>query len=82
MGLLTSFAIFFIIWWVVLFVTLPFGIRGQWEDGESAKGTEPGAPVKSKLGKKFLTTTIITIVVFIAFRIALSFGLFNNFILT
>jgi predicted secreted protein len=81
MGLLTSFAVFFIIWWVVLFVTLPFGVRGQWEDGKSAKGTEPGAPVKSKLGKKFLITTVIAIVVFIIFRIALSFGAFDSFIL-
>ncbi|MCF6293433.1 MAG: DUF1467 family protein [Robiginitomaculum sp.] len=79
MGLLTSFAIFFIIWWVVLFVILPFGVRGQWEDGESSKGTEPGAPIKSKVGKKFLITTIIAIIVFIGFRIALALGAFDSF---
>lgn len=82
MGLLTSFAIFFIIWWVVLFVTLPFGVRGQWEGEKSAKGTEPGAPINSQLGKKFLITTIIAIVVFIIFRIALAFGAFASFTLT
>ncbi|MBL1431431.1 MAG: DUF1467 family protein [Robiginitomaculum sp.] len=79
MGLLTSFAIFFIIWWVVLFVTLPFGVRGQWEDGDSAAGTEPGAPITSKVGKKFLITTIISILVFISFRIALALGAFDSF---
>ena len=41
----TALAIYFVIWWVVLFVTLPFGVRSQHEDGEGAPGTDPGAPV-------------------------------------
>ena len=41
----TMFAIYFVLWWVVLFVTLPFGVRSQHEDGEGAAGTDPGAPV-------------------------------------
>ena len=41
----TAFAIYFVLWWVVLFVTLPFGVRSQHEDGEGAPGTDPGAPV-------------------------------------
>ena len=30
----TAFAIYFVIWWIVLFLTLPFGVRSQHEDGE------------------------------------------------
>ena len=30
----TGFAIYFVIWWIVLFLTLPFGVRSQHEDGE------------------------------------------------
>ena len=41
----TALAIYFVLWWVVLFVTLPFGVRSQHEDGEGAPGTDPGAPV-------------------------------------
>ena len=41
----TAFAIYFVIWWIVLFLTLPFGVRSQHEDGEGAPGTDPGAPV-------------------------------------
>jgi predicted secreted protein len=47
----TAFAIYFVIWWITLFLTLPFGVRSQHEDGEGAgqaiPGTDPGAPVAS-----------------------------------
>ena len=37
----TAFAIYFVLWWIVLFLTLPFGVRSQHEDGEGAPGTDP-----------------------------------------
>ena len=37
----TAFAIYFVLWWLVLFLTLPFGIRSQHEDGEGAPGPTP-----------------------------------------
>jgi predicted secreted protein len=51
-------------WWIVLFLTLPFGIRSQHEDGESSPGTDPGAPVASQMGRKLIWTTIISAVIF------------------
>jgi hypothetical protein len=45
----TALAIYFVLWWVVLFVTLPFGVRSQHEDGEGAPGTDPGAPVMARM---------------------------------
>ena len=41
----TMLAIYFVAWWVVLFTTLPFGVRSQAEDGTVTPGTDPGAPV-------------------------------------
>ena len=46
----TAFAIYFVLWWVVLFLTLPFGVRSQHEDGEGAPGTDPGAPIMARMG--------------------------------
>ena len=46
----TAFAIYFVMWWIVLFVTLPFGVRSQHEDGEGVPGTDPGAPVATRMG--------------------------------
>ena len=53
-SLSTAFGIYFVLWWVVLFVTLPFGVRSQHEDGEGTPGTDPGAPVMARMGYKLL----------------------------
>ena len=65
MQLFTYVAIYFVLWWIVLFVTLPFGVRGQHEDGVVADGTDPGAPVKPFMLRKILATTILTGVVMV-----------------
>ncbi len=60
----TAFAIYFVLWWVVLFAVLPFGVRSQAEDGEGAAGTDPGAPTVARMGRKLLWTTLISAVLF------------------
>ena len=42
MAISTAIAIYFLIWWIVLFAVLPWGVRAQGEEG--APGTDPGAP--------------------------------------
>ena len=64
MNLLSAFAIFFIIWWTVLFTTLPIGVRTQEEEGERHLGTDAGAPIHARLKFKMLLTTAISGVVF------------------
>ncbi len=60
----TALAIYFVIWWVALFLTLPFGVRSQHEDGVGAPGTDPGAPVLTGMGRKLIWTTIISAIIF------------------
>ena len=60
----TALAIYFVLWWVTLFLTLPFGVRSQHEDGEGAPGTDPGAPITSQMGRKLIWTTLISAVIF------------------
>jgi predicted secreted protein len=60
----TAFAIYFVLWWVTLFVTLPFGVRSQHEDGVGAPGTDPGAPIATQMGRKLIWTTVISAVIF------------------
>lgn len=57
-------AIYFVLWWVTLFTTLPFGVQSQHEQGVSAPGTDPGAPVASLIGRKLIWTTIISAIIF------------------
>jgi predicted secreted protein len=65
----TAFAIYFVLWWVVLFAVLPWGVRSQQETGEVAPGTDPGAPTVPHLVKKLIWTTIVTSVVFAAWYV-------------
>ncbi len=66
MPITTAVAIFFLIWWVVLFAVLPWGIRSQHEGGEIVPGTDPGAPAIPNLGRKLLWTTLVSAAIFAA----------------
>jgi predicted secreted protein len=73
----TAFAIYFVIWWVTLFLTLPFGVRSQHEDGAGAPGTDPGAPVVTGMGRKLIWTTVISAAIYAAALLAYNAGLLN-----
>jgi predicted secreted protein len=73
----TAFAIYFVMWWIVLFVTLPFGVRSQHEDGESPAGTDPGAPVVPLMARKLVWTTVISAVVYGLAVLAYNAGYLN-----
>ena len=60
----TILAIYFVVWWVVLFAVLPFGVRSQAEDGTVAPGTDPGAPAMPALKTKLLWTTAVSAALF------------------
>jgi predicted secreted protein len=59
MSLALGIALYFIIWWTLLFTVLPFGIRSQQEANQIVPGSDPGAPVLPQLGKKILINTIV-----------------------
>lgn len=61
MQLATFFAIFFVVWWLCLFIVLPFGVRNQIDDGVHVQGTERGAPAILRLWPRLLWTTLLAI---------------------
>ena len=73
----TALAIYFVIWWLSLFVILPFGVRSQHEDGVGAPGTDPGAPIASRMGRKLVWTTIVSAVIFGLAMLAYNAGLLS-----
>lgn len=65
MSVISAIAIYFIIWWTVLFAVLPFGVRNAHEAGAMVdEGNDKGAPVVHGLKWKMLVTTLIVTVVF------------------
>ena len=64
MALTTILAVYFIIWWVVLFMVLPWGVHSQDESGEVTPGTDPGAPAVHTVWRKLMWTTLIASVLF------------------
>ena len=67
MRLSSAIAVYFIIWWVVLFAVLPWGIRNASESGETVEqGNDAGAPVNPRLGLKAVITTVVASIIYVA----------------
>ena len=64
MSLTFGLAVYFIIWWTVLFAVLPFGVRTQGEAGEVVPGTPESAPVAPRMLRTFAITTVVAGIVF------------------
>ena len=64
MPVATGLAIFFLIWWVVLFAVLPWGIRSQHEGQDMVPGADPGAPTRAKIRWKLAWTTLVAAAIY------------------
>ena len=57
--MLDFLVIYLILWWLVFFVMLPFGIE---RDQDVKFGNDPGAPKKSLVKKKAIISSFITLI--------------------
>ena len=71
----TLIAIYFLIWWVVLFAVLPWGVRNQEETGGVIPGSDPGAPAIHKVWSKLIWTTLVATAIFAALYVIYANGL-------
>lgn len=53
-------ALYFILWWLVLFATLPFGLKTQDEDEDVTLGTVSSAPKGPHMLRAIVGTTIVS----------------------
>ena len=76
MSVFTGIAIYLTLWWTVLFSVLPLGVVSHAEAGiDKGDGGDPGAPVDPKLKKKFVTTTIVSTILWVILFLVLHFKL-------
>lgn len=61
MQITTFIAIYFVVWWLCLFLVLPFGVRNQSDVGEYVQGSERGAPARLRLWPKLIWTTALSV---------------------
>ena len=62
MGLTGSIILFLIIWWLILFILLPISIDNKASANIAYEGNDRGAPNNPHLLKKFIITTIISVI--------------------
>ncbi|WP_245513070.1 DUF1467 family protein [Enterovirga rhinocerotis] len=65
LSLVGSVALYFVVWWIVLFAILPVRIKTQSDVGVVTKGTEPGAPADPALLQRAIWTSVAAMAVFV-----------------
>ncbi|PRD41957.1 DUF1467 domain-containing protein [Phyllobacterium phragmitis] len=78
MSVASGIAIYFIIWWTMLFALLPVGVRTQAEENDITLGTTASAPAQPRIWLAFFRTTIVSTIIFATYYYVtqiLGFGL-------
>ncbi len=63
----SAIALYFVIWWITLFMVLPFGVRSQQEVGEVTAGSDPGAPASVRFARIVAINSALALVVLAVF---------------
>lgn len=73
-----AIVIYVIVWWVVFFAVLPWGVTSRWEaEDDGVKGAEPGAPTTPDLKRKAILTSIIALVIWAIIAAIILSGVIN-----
>jgi predicted secreted protein len=62
MGWISGIFVYFLIWWVVIFAVLPWGVRVP---DNPEPGHAPSAPVNPHMGLKVIATTIVSALIWV-----------------
>ena len=71
MGWISGIVVYLVVWWLVIFMVLPFGVKPP-EDPEP--GHAPSAPDRPMLWRKAAATTVISAVVWVFIYLAIENG--------
>ncbi len=74
MGSVTGIVVYLVVWWLVWFCVLPWGVR---RPDVVEKGQADGAPDNARLGLKFLVTTAIAAALWGVAFVVIEFGWIN-----
>lgn len=77
MSILFGIAVFFVVWWIVLFAVLPFGVQTQSEAGDVVPGTPSSAPARFRIWRLLLINTLVAAVVFGLIWLIITYDVFG-----
>jgi len=78
MSVTSGMVLFAVLWFLVLLMLLPIGVRSQEEAGHIEPGTPPGAPAGAFLRRKVLWTTGVAAFAWIAIVIVVEGGIVTH----
>ncbi len=64
MSISSGIVLYVVIWTMVMFVTLPIGLRTQEDENDVVPGTHPGSPVNFRIWRTMLIVTAVSTVLF------------------
>jgi len=76
MGWTTGIAVSVVIWWVVIFMVLPWGVQTIGEK-DIAKGHASSAPKRPLLLRKMVATTVVAAILWTAFYLIAESGVIS-----
>jgi predicted secreted protein len=77
-SLVFGLAIYGIVWFLTLFIVLPFGVVSQGEAGDIVPGSTESAPAQPRIVKKLVGTTVLSIILYAILYLVLTTGMLAN----
>ena len=65
MSITSAIVLFAVIWFMVLFIALPIGLRTQGDEGKVTPGTHASSPANLNMKRKALWVTAISVVLWV-----------------
>jgi len=77
MTITAAIVLFAVIWFMLLFISLPIGLKTQGDIGEVVPGTHASSPVNAQIKRKMKWVTLITILIFVPTYWVISTGMIS-----
>lgn len=74
MQITSILVVYAVLWFLVLFLVLPFRMVSQGEAGEVLKGTTASAPANPQMRRKFVITSLIAFALWVPVILGISYG--------
>ncbi|MBD3677515.1 MAG: DUF1467 family protein [Rhodobacteraceae bacterium] len=77
MSITSAIVLFAVIWFMVMFIALPIGLRTQGDEGEIVPGTHAGSPANLNMKRKMRNVTFVSFGLWIVIAGTIFSGVFT-----